>query len=158
MQECYWCEPDLTFPAGNEVYQTASVEDLNKKWSEFGKKWSGTVHSWNGQPIDVLIEEYYEFMQALWRKEMKETRKSTRVTVNGEIRIVANKPVSKGINIMFISEQAMTMKGLHVDKEIMITLSGTQPEVVRGVITEKLTSSRRKTRSLYHRYFLSHQT
>jgi hypothetical protein len=140
MQECYWCEPDLTFPADNEVYQTAPAEDLNKKWSEFGKKWSGTVHSWNGQPTDVLIEEYYEFMQALWRKKMKETRKSTRVTVNGEIRIVANKPVSKGINIMFISEQAMTMKGLHVDKEIMITLSGTQPEVVRGVITEKLTS------------------
>ena len=34
----------------------------------------------------------------------------------------------------------MTMKGLHVDKEVMITLSGTQPEVVKGIITEKLTS------------------
>ena len=31
------------------------------------------------------------------------------------------------------------MKGLHVDKEIMITFSGAQPDTVRGIITEKLT-------------------
>jgi hypothetical protein len=140
MQECYWCEADSAISVSKEVSRTGLAEESNKKWNEFGKRWSGTVHSWNGQPIDVPIEEYYEFMQALWRKEEKETRRSTRVTVNGEMRIAVNKPASKGINILFISEKAMTMKGLHVDKEVMITLSGTQPEVVKGIITEKLTS------------------
>ena len=119
------------------VAYTEAENELNRALRDFGKEWSGTVHLCNGKAIDLSIEKYYEFMQALWRRESQEERKSTRVTVKGRIQSVNNKPVLKGINIMFISEKAMTMKGLHIDKEVMIILSGTSPETVRGVITEK---------------------
>jgi hypothetical protein len=104
---------------------------------EFGKKWSRIVHFYSGERIDVPKEQYFEFMRALYRKEAKEARKATRVTVKGEIKPLPNRPVAKGINIEFVSEKSVTMKGLHADKEIMITLSGAQPEVIRGTIMEK---------------------
>lgn len=157
--DCFWCvldrrtleelyhdvwytetESESNEELHHDVCYTEAENESNRALSKFGKEWSNTVHSYNGKAIDLSIERYYEFMQALWKKEVQEQRKSTRVTVSGKIQSVNNMPVLKGINIMFISEKAMTMKGLHVDKEVMITLSGTQPETVRGVITEKLTS------------------
>ena len=69
----------------HDVCYTEAENESNRALSKFGKEWSNTVHSYNGKAINLSIEQYYEFMQALWKKEAQEQRKSTRVTVNGKI-------------------------------------------------------------------------
>ena len=137
VHECYGVEEKDEWEEYHEICNVDLKEDPGKMWMEFGKKWSRIVHFYSGEKIDVPKEQYFEFMRALYRKEAKEARKATRVTVKGEIKPLPNRPVAKGINIEFVSEKSVTMKGLHADKEIMITLTGAQPEVIRGTIMEK---------------------
>ena len=137
VHECHGVEEEDELEEHHEIYNVELKEDPGKMWMEFGKKWSRIVHFHSGERIEVPKEQYFEFMRALYRKEAKESRKATRVTVKGEIKPLPNRPVAKGINIEFVSEKSVTMKGLHADKEIMITLSGAQPEVIRGTIMEK---------------------
>ena len=137
VHECHGVEEEDEEDEHHEICNVDLKEDPGKMWMEFGKKWSRIVHFYSGERIDVPKEQYFEFMRALYRKEAKESRKATRVTVKGEIKPLPNRPVAKGINIEFVSEKSVTMKGLHADKEIMITLSGAQPEVIRGTIMEK---------------------
>lgn len=59
------------------VSYTETENEVNRALSNFGREWSSTVHSFNGKAIDLSIEKYYEFMQALWRREAQEGRKST---------------------------------------------------------------------------------
>jgi len=120
------------FSAQTEVNRVIDIKGAREQ----GKKWSDSVHEFNGVPWSFEPLAYFEFMRDLYHQESRYVAHSSKLTVKGQVRSALHLRIKQGICISFHSEQVANMKGIHEDKEVMITMQGDNPAKVRGVIIQ----------------------